>query len=133
MGALTHIAAAQAGIPALLAEAGGQGIWSEDDVSPLLQGVLRVLSSLEMYQEVPAAAPPSRMTTWEWLRSNVDGLYYPAVQIGESVTAGQTVGRVTDFFGETLQVAQASMDGQVLFVVTSLAINIGDPLLCIAA
>ncbi len=132
IGGATHIAAAQAGIPALLAEAGGQGIWNEEEVDILLQGVVRVLASLRMVPEVQLVKPPTRLTAWEWLRSTNDGLYYPAVQIGDMVTAGQTVGRVTDFFGETLQVAQASIDGQVLFVVTSLAINAGDPLLCIA-
>jgi len=42
------------------------------------------------------------------------------------------VGRITDIFGEVLQEAYAPVSGEVLFLVTSLAMNDGDPLMSIA-
>ena len=70
---------------------------------------------------------------WAWLRADFDGLFYPAVTVGDRVVAGQDMGRVADVFGATVQQLNAPLDGVVLFLVTSLAMNRGDPLLAIAA
>jgi predicted deacylase len=48
------------------------------------------------------------------------------------VENGQALGRIGDFFGNTLQEITSPADGIVLFLVTSLAINPGDPLMAIA-
>lgn len=129
----TYASAAAAGIPAILAEAGGQGIWTEETVGLLETGVRRVMAHLEMLGEPsPVAEPPVMLEHWEWLRSEADGLFYPTVQVGERVRAGQDLGRVADVFGNTLQSLAAPIDGTVLFLVTSLAMNAGDPLLAVA-
>jgi len=86
-----------------------------------------------MYAAIDDAGEQSvELGGWEWLRSSVDGLFYPAVEIGEMVEEGQLVGRITDIFGEVLQEAYAPVSGEVLFLVTSLAMNDGDPLMSIA-
>ena len=53
--------------------------------------------------------------------------------MGDIVTAGQPIGHVADFEGKTLQSIQAPISGAVLFGVTTLAINQGDPLLAVGA
>jgi predicted deacylase len=73
-------------------------------------------------------APPVRLSRFDWLRAEHAGCWYPAVRAGERVTAGQTVGVVKDYWGETLAEPKAPAGGVVLFVVTSLAINPTDPL-----
>ena len=72
---------------------------------------------------------PAKVVPFPWLFSDYDGLFYPLVSIGETVSAGQKLGSVCDYFGRELQSAVAPTDGTVLFLVTSLAINKGDPLL----
>jgi predicted deacylase len=130
----THMAAADAQIPALLAEAGGQGLLTEADVLTLESGVRRVMGSLAMLADVPLLpSSPEQFGSWRWLRSQVAGLYYPIVKVGEEVFAGQDLGRVADVFGATLQPLHAPVDGRVLFLVTSLAINANDPLLAIVS
>ena len=129
----TYAAAARAGIPALLSEAGGQGVWDEATVDILLSGVRRILAAFGMYP--PIADPgeaPEVLAGWNWLRSDVDGLFYPTVQVGDHVEKGQDLGRVADMFGHTLQSLEAPVSGQILFLVTSLAMNTGDPLMAIA-
>jgi hypothetical protein len=49
------------------------------------------------------------------------------------VREGQAIGSVTDFRGTILQSVTAPVEGRVLFLVTSLAINKADPLLAIGA
>jgi predicted deacylase len=130
----TFCAAARAGIPSILAEAGGQGIWTPEDVARLADGLRRLMRHLAM---VPGGAPnPLPSTLLErflWLRSEQEGFWYPGVAGGEEVRAGQELGRVTDYEGRVLQQAISPADGRVLFIVSSLAINDTDPLLAVGA
>src|SRR5215469_1426250 len=50
----TFCAASRAGIPSILAESGGQGIWRPEDVGCLMNGVNRLMRHLKM---IPGAAP----------------------------------------------------------------------------
>ena len=130
----TYGAGSQAGIPGLLAEAGGQGIWTEETAGLLHTGVLRVMAHLGMIDPLPAPAEPALvLKRWEWLRSTADGMFYPSVRVGEHVSEEQNLGRVADVKGNTLQALHAPIDGTVLFIVTSLAMNAGDPLLAIGS
>ncbi len=126
---MTFAAAHDLGIPAVLAEAGGQGLWPDSAVGMLEEGSRRVLAHLGMGEgDVPAGEPSRVIDTFAWSRSEHAGCWYPAVTVGERVHPGQALGTVTDLLGETLQQARSTVDGTVLFAVTSLAINAGDPL-----
>jgi hypothetical protein len=130
----TFCAASRAGIPAILPESGGQGIWMPEDVGRLTGGLERLMLYLKMIPgAVPEAAPFTLLDRFLWLRSDHSGFWYPAVAVGEAVTAGQNLGCVKDFEGNVLQTAASPADGDVLFIVTSLAINQADPLLAVGA
>jgi len=130
----TFSAATRAGIPSILPESGGQGIWTPKDVALHTNGLDRLMRHLQM---IPGGAPepvPFRLLEqFLWLRSEHDGFWYPAVAVGEAVTAGQDLGHVTDCEGHVLQKAISPAAGHVLFIVTSLAINRTDPLLAVGA
>jgi predicted deacylase len=130
----TYSAAARAGIPALLAEAGGQGIWPREDVGLLRDGVSRVMRHLGMLAG-PAPVPVATrlLERFLWLFSEHTAFWYPGIGVGEDVRTGQVLGHVRDYEGHVLQTALAPADGQVLFLVSSLAINVRDPLLAIGA
>lgn len=128
----TVSAAAVMGIPGILPESGGQGIWEPHHIQTLSDGLDRVLQHLKMVEGAePAALETLVMDQFVWLRSDHDGCYYADVKVGDTVTKGQAVGRVAGFDGTTLQSISAPVTGTVLFLVTTLAINQGDPLLAI--
>ena len=130
----TFSAASKAGIPSIIAEAGGQGIWTREHVAQLATGVQRVLRHLKMIDGSPAAQLPTTvLERFLWLRSGHGGFWYPAVSVGATVRNGDDLGQVTDYEGRVLQRAISPSDGRVLFIVTSLAINNGDPLLAVGA
>jgi predicted deacylase len=54
-------------------------------------------------------------------------VWYPAVERGQTVAEGTIIGRVTDFFGKTLQEIRAPFAGEVLYVVGTPAMNEGEP------
>jgi predicted deacylase len=131
----TTTAAAMAGIPAVLGEVGGQGLWPAADVDRHAAGFVRALAAGGVLPDVDPTPPaPSRYLGHDtWLRSEVDGCFHPTVSVGAEVSAGQVVGEVRDIFGAVRRTVEAPIDGVVLFLVTSLAMNEGDPLLAIGA
>ena len=130
----TFCAASRAGVPSILAESGGQGIWTPEDVAWHTNGLNRLMRQFEM---LPGGAPEPLATTllerFLWLRSEHAGFWCPAVAVNDAVKAGQDLGCVKDCEGRVLQTAVSPADGVVLFIVTSLAINDTDPLLAVGA
>jgi len=127
-------AASVAGIPAILPEAGGQGILDESMVAIHLRGITNVLCMLGITPGV--AEPPARpvhVKRFLWLRSDHAGLFYPRVAVGDRVVEGEVLGEVRDWFGLRLALVNSPGDGSVLFLVTTPATNPGDPLLAIGA
>lgn len=130
----TYSAAAAAGVPAILAEAGQLGRLDEDCVDIHLKGCRNVLRSLGVLPGEPDPVEPVRaLSRFEWCMAEQSGCWYPSVALGDTVLEGQPVGQVRDYFGETLQEYVAPASGIVLFMVTSLAMNEGDPLLAVGA
>jgi uncharacterized protein len=125
--------AAKAGIPCILAEAGGQGLWPEAEVERLRLGVERVMIHLGMLGGSLEPRPTRLLTEFAWLQAESSGFWYPFVTAGEKVKCGQPIGRINSLIGETLHEIASSIDGVVLFSVSSLAINKGDPLYGIGA
>jgi predicted deacylase len=66
------------------------------------------------------------------MRSTTTGYWHPAVEVGQRLAKGMLVGEVQDAFGTVLEEPRAPMDGVVIFLVSSLAMNAGDPLLALA-
>jgi len=130
----TFSAVAGGGTPAILVESGGQGIWPRKDVQLLIDGIKRVMRQYDML----GGGKPEKVETiilqhFIWLRSDHDGFWYPGIEVGDDVKKDQVIGKITDVWGNTLQTVQATETGRVLFLVSSLAINNGDPLLAIGA
>jgi len=130
----TFCAASRAGIPSILTEAGGQGIWTAEDVHCHTNGLNRLMRHLKMIPgNAPETVPCTLLERFLWLRSEQDGFWYPAVAVNDQVKAGQNLGVVKNYEGEVLQTAISPADGIVLFIVSSLAINRSDPLLAVGA
>lgn len=130
----TIAAAASAGIPAILTESGGQGIWTAEQVADHTDGLERLMRWLEMVEGGALEAKPvTLLEEFMWARSEHEGFWYPAVAAGERVRAGQELGCVKDWEGTVLQRGVCAGDGVVLFVVSSLAIREGEPLFAVGA
>lgn len=126
----SYTAAAARGVPAVIAEVGQQGVFDPGSVERHVRGIRNVMFRLQMLdgQEI-LYARPRRLDRFEWLRAQSDGLYYPAVAVGQPVEQGQALGEVRTLFGEVLQSLRAPASGQVLFAITALAVRKGDPLI----
>jgi predicted deacylase len=130
----TIAAASQAGIPAILTESGGQGIWTAEQVADHGNGLERVMRWLKMIDgDAVEAKPFTLLDQFFWARSEHEGFWYPTVGVGETVRAGQELGCIQDWEGNVLQRGVSPGDGTVLFIVSSLAIHANDPLFAVGA
>lgn len=131
----TNSAAVASGIPSVLAEVGGQGVWTEEQVRYMGEGLRRAVAHAGVLPPMAGlAAPATRLIeSMVWMRSSHHGLFYPSVAVGDTVEKGQNLGRVAGLLGQTAETLVAPASGVVLFLVTTLAMNEGDPLLAIGA
>jgi predicted deacylase len=131
----TTTAAAALGIPAVLSEVGGQGRWPAEDVALHAAGFRRLLRAAGIVADAPGTPRHTTeiLRTEAWMRSTTTGYWHPAVNVGDRIERGVIVGEVRDAFGGVLESPVAPVEGVVIFLVTSLAMNSGDPLLALAS
>lgn len=124
----TLSAAAACGVPAVLAEAGGQGLWPPEAVRLLIEGSRRVMQGLGM---LPGEPQPPRVTwlgSFVWLRSTRRAFWRLKAQVGSHLEAGALLGVLEDFATGEVEEISSPVRGVLLFAVSSLAMNPGDPL-----
>src|SRR6478752_60919 len=132
LGGTTVQAASAAGIPAILPEAGSCGLLSEPETALLVDGVENVLRHLGLLSEPVKAMPPATMITeFTWLFAPSEGLWYPSVEVGDTVRRDQSIGRIASVFGEDIASVTAPHDGDVLFLTTSPAMRESGVLLAV--
>jgi len=120
VGGTTSTAAAQIGIPAIIAEAGGCGLVETAAVAAHVHGLDQVLAQLGMTHGPVAASAPVRLGRFLWLRSVSEGWWEPAVRPGERVAEGQVLGTVSSLDGaEVLQSVTAPAAGVPMFITSS--------------
>ncbi len=137
----TSAAAAQEGIPAIIAKAGGCGLVEPAAVAAHQRGLDRVLARLGMTGE-PAAGPggaaagpgPRHLSRFLWLYADQGGWSEPAARAGAPVAQGQPLGTVSSLDGaQVRQSVTAPADGVLMFVTTSPAVADGGLLLGLGA
>ncbi len=128
----TFGAAALRGVPGFLCEIGQCGRWSEAEVTQYTDGVTNVLRHLGVLQgQARDLGPVQVLPQMHGLDSQHDGCWYPAVAPGEEVKQGQKLGEVRDFFANTLSEYYSPVDGVALYVISSLAIVKGAPVVAV--
>ena len=139
-GLSSYAAAADKGIPAILAEAGGVGQMQEEAVSLLVNGVVNVMRHLGMIEDAKfeshiansetnskpkpkktarSAVATTVLTKFDWLYTKSTGVWYPKVAQGDAVREGEQIGTLGDLFGDTLEEIVSPVNGVVLFLTIS--------------
>lgn len=117
------------GKPAITTEAGNLGRTDEESVARNVKGVLSVM---RLYGMIPGAAEPAPDPVWidkyEVVYSKWDGLFYPRLEMGYYVKAGQVVGTVTDYLGNVKEDVKAPFTGILLYIIHTPPCNNGEPL-----
>jgi len=78
-------AASRIGVPGVLLESGGNGLWTEGTVAPLVTGVERIMAKLGMLPD-PGAAPAPLVCRMAVTTAPVAGFWHPAVTPGATIS-----------------------------------------------
>ena len=117
------------GKPAITTEAGFLGRSDEEDIVRNVKGVMSVMRLFKMIEGRPeSAADPVWIDKYEVVNSNTDGLFFPRVAMGGTVTEGQTVGVVQDYLGDVKEEVKAPFGGIILYIIGTPPANKGEPL-----
>lgn len=121
--------AVQQGIPAILVERGGQGRWTEAEVAACQADVLALMRHLRILEENAPLCPQVEIAQAVYEEAEASGLWYPAVDAGETVSEGALLGRLHDLSEARMVEIRAKFDGVVLYYTTALGVCQGDPLI----
>jgi len=135
VGGTTSTAAAEIGIPAIIAEAGGCGLVEAAAVAAHVRGLDRLLALLGMTSDpAPDGEAPVYLGRFLWLRAADEGWWEPAVRPGQRVAAGQVLGTVSSLDGaQVLQSVTAPAPGVPMFITSSPAVAANGLLLGLGA
>ena len=124
-------AAGRLGVPSVLAEVSGNGLWDEALVTQMTEGILRVMRHLGMItRDVPPPPQRTPQVVTMWVpQAPADGLWYPAKGLSDPVEAGEVLGEIRNVFGTVLAAVRSEKAGFVLYRLTSLSVNRGEALL----
>ena len=117
------------GKPGLTIESGGMGQSDEASIVLVERGIAGVLKQLKMRAAGPEPVEhPIFIGRNTVLRSGATGIFYPAVERGQTVAEGTLIGRITDFYGKVLEEIRAPFAGEMLYVVGTPPTTKGEPL-----
>ena len=124
----TISAAGALGIPSVLVEIGCNGLWDEADVEATLDGIERVMRHMQMTEGAPNPVTAPRFMTMSVPLAPVSGLWYSAKRLSDQIAVGDRLGEIRDVFGTVLAAIVAEKPGEVLYQLTTLAVNAGEAL-----
>ncbi len=135
LGGTSSAAAAQAGIPGFIAEAGGRGLLEPIEVERHIRGLRSALRAAGVLDGEPDPPPQGQQLVerFLWLRTETAGWWQPAVDVGQTVAAGDRLGTVLDGFGDVIETITAPETGVPLFLTSSPAVQSGGLLLGLGA
>jgi uncharacterized protein len=118
------------GKPAILCESGQQGILKMEEVETHLVGLRNILVHLGMLPgQVVNTVKRVFIEDYTAIRSELEGMWYPCVQLNDIVKKDQVVGHIRDYFGQDIAEIKSLLDGVISVVRTSPAVKVGNVLI----
>jgi predicted deacylase len=108
-------AAVDAGIPAVILEAGEPLRLQLKEVTQIVNGIRAVMHHLNMTDDKPMRAPKQNVFYKStWLRADQSGVFLTEAKLGARVKKGDILGTVTDPITNRSSVIRSSVDGQII-------------------
>jgi predicted deacylase len=127
-------AAARRGIPTLLYEAGEALRFDTEAIHYGVEGILRVMVELGMYDvNLTAAEASLEVNQTKWVRASRGGILHREVALGQVVERRQRLGTITDAFGGKTTYVRAPFRGIAIGHTQNPLVNQGDGIFHIAA
>ena len=108
--------AMDAGITAIIYEAGPPHIFQEPEIRQGAEGVQNVMAHLAMIKKEPDGQRASLLGRSNWVRAprGQGGIFLPVVKLGDSVSKGQLMATITDPLTDQAYEIRATADGTIV-------------------
>ena len=116
------------GIPSVLIERGQLSQFPRDEIESDKRDVINIMRHLGMISGRAEHFNKKRLYEHE-LFSPASGCWYPSLHAGDSFRKGDTLGVITDYFGQTIHTVTAEEDGIIIHQCASLNIVENGPML----
>ncbi len=117
-------------IPSMLFERGGSGKWTREEVDANKKDLKTVMQCLNILPGEPKINTEQKFfKRHEWTESDVEGMIFNFVKVGDDIKEGQKLFEVQDMFGNHIKDINAKFDGHVVIITNTLAVNKGDDLI----
>lgn len=115
------------GVPAVLLERGGCGLWREDEVRAMAADVQNILRHAGVLCDgvPPVRYAPRVIQTAYYVPAPSDGCWYPVLRPGARIARGDVLGELRDLFGAPLHTVRAEINGVLLYQAASLSVRAG--------
>ena len=124
--------ASMTGIPSVLIERGGRGLWNRKEVELDKRDVRRILARLGILRrsDIPENPVKEQLVFHRVVYEHAPegGCWYPAFRAGEWFRKGEAPGEIRDSFGKPGFVCRAEEDGMILYQTVSLTVVKGGPM-----
>jgi hypothetical protein len=110
---------------------GGESIrFDQQAIEEGIEGTLRLMKHLNMIDVAPAPKVENKII-WNsaWCRARTAGLFQTTIKCGDLIEKNQTVGTLTDPFGEFKELVKSPSKGYVVGLNNNPVVNAGDALL----
>jgi predicted deacylase len=126
--------ASKKGIPVLLYEAGEALRFDTESIRIGVEGIFRVMATLEMYENPFFSSQPNSVEVREtkWLRASISGIFHLQVKLGQTVEKRELLGFITDTFGDTNIKVRSPQAGIVIGHTQNPLVNQGDGIINLA-
>lgn len=121
--------AAQCGIPAILIERGGKGIWSSEEVAACKENIYQIMNFLGLYSYSRQEKAPVEIWEAHYEAAVTCGYWYCNKTPGASFTKDEMLGCLMNDEGQIRQEIRAPFDGVVLYHTNALGVKAGMPLI----
>jgi len=126
--------AASKGVPSFLAEIGQCGLWKEEEIDRYIRGLKNVLKYLKVIDgKSEPLCKVKYINRSIGLKAKQTGCWYSYVVPGQKVDKNEKVGEIKDYFRKSLGEYFSPVKGVILYTASSLAINVGDPIISVGA
>ncbi len=115
-------AAVDAGVPAIIYEAGEPLRFQPEEIGHGVEGVFNVMAYLGMIDAPRRAIPADQVyTRSSWLRAGTEqnGFFFPLAKLGDRVEEGDLLGRIVDPLTDVEHEIRASMAGTLIGMAVS--------------
>jgi predicted deacylase len=126
--------ASKKGIPVLLYEAGEALRFDTESIRIGVEGIFRVMATLEMYENPFFSSQTNSIEVREtkWVRAPISGIFHLQVKLGQTVEKRELLGFITDTFGDTNVKVRSPQAGIVIGHTQNPLVNQGDGIINLA-